>query len=801
MAAIVLLVVALVAGTGHAQDAVVVEGTVVDAQTGEPVPGASVFAVRAQRGTYSSVRGFFRLVLPHGTDDTLRVRSLGYEERCFPVRGGESPLRLALAPAPIGVEAVPVVAELSAEEIILNAQQRRQQNWGRVRTAHALVYSKLVLEAAREGSGEVELRQRQQEQVTTARLREDTVFAILETFTRWYYDAARGERAVILQRRQTRNIPSQANVLVFGNLGSLYQERVRFFTVEIPSPIGPEALERYRFRVRERKPWGSHRLVYVLEVEPRSRIFPAFEGTIAIVDSTFALVEADLRPSGTTALPFLQQLRFVQRCEHFPGDIWFPTFAELSGTYGVSVFRGVLEVGGRFVLTRIVTEVHLNEPLPDTVFAAEQRIQVAPLADSVQTEFWQRYALAELSPRELEMYRRMDTLAQRREGESPSGLGISLTALPIVARFNRVNGLQVGLAHEFTIGWVQPALALTYAFGRARWEGWARLGVTVPRLPVRFAAGAFAWTSSLGWDRTYPEGIRSLVAALFHRDYSDWAYREGGSIELAMQPAWGMEVAVRGELFRLVGLPARVGRSLFVAKPFRENPRQDEGRYRIGGLSLRWGDGAEGLEGLRVIVTSGAQFSGTLEGVLGEWRADTLASSWERFWAALVRAQLELPTFSTGGYQPMRLRLWAEVGTGKRIPLPYQFRLRTSVSVLGRLGHSVTAPLGVYGGRQLVALAAEHTFTDLWWRALGLPTVRGRGLELILTALAARTGQAEGTPYRATGRAWYTEIGLGLGRIPLWFTELLTARLDICRGLGGIANGRWGAVVQIRLGL
>ncbi len=782
----------LLAGlSGAAQTEFVCEGHVLDAHSGEPVPGAAVFAVRSQRGTFSTARGFFRLVLLHA-EDTLRVRSLGYDEACIVVRAPAQNLRLALTPAAIRVRALEVAAELSPEEVIANAQQRRRQNWERIRTLHGLLYSKLVLAAA---GAQLQIGSPPSTRAPLRTAGADTAFAILETFSRFFYDAARGQRALILQRRQTRNIPPEANQLVFGNLGSLYQEQVEFLTVRLPSPIGPEALERYRFRIRERRAWGGH-TVYVLELEPRSQLYPAFEGTIAIVESSFALVEADVRPSGTTALPYVQQLRFLQRCETIDGDIWIPTFSELSGIYRVRILSGIAEVGGEFRLLRILTEVRLNEPIPDTVFASAERIQVAPQADSAQTEFWQRYALVELSPREVEIYRRMDSIARQTEPLVHGVQSLLGGTFPLFGHFQRVNGVQLGVTGTVVLGWLESSAAVTYAFGRSAWEGWAELRGRVGKLfgnSFQLAARAFAWTEPVGWDRTYPEWLNSVLAALAHRDYYDWGYREGWSAAATLRRAKG-RLTLEASRFRFQGLPAEVQRSIFLRKPFRENPHADDGHYWVGQIAVQWGEPTEGVE--LTVSSHQLRFGVYASAGLGRWQPYG-SRTWQDFWAGLVRFQVELPTVSLGGYPPMKLRLWAELGRGRNAPFPYQFRLRTS-SIVGRLGHCVTAPEGVYGGRYLVAWSLEHTFGDLWWRALGLPTVRGRGLELILGAAAAQL--RDGVLYRETGRQWYSELFLGIGRIPVPLTELVVARATLGYGVGPLARGRWGGAVQLAFG-
>jgi hypothetical protein len=147
----------------------------------------------------------------------------------------------------------------------------------------------------------------------------------------------------------------------------------------------------------------------------------------------------------------------------------------------------------------------------------------------------------------------------------------------------------------------------------------------------------------------------------------------------------------------------------------------------------------------------------------------------------------------------MRLELWAELGnsTGAALPVQYAFRMRTVHAGMGATGHLLSAPVGVYGGGRTVALAAAHNFGDLWWRVLGLPTLRGRGLELLLGGRAARFEKPVAA-YRTTPH-WYTELGIGLGRIPLWVTDVVSARVEIAWGIGAFARGRWGAALWLEL--
>ena len=85
----------------------------------------------------------------------------------------------------------------------------------------------------------------------------------------------------------------------------------------------------------------------------------------------------------------------------------------------------------------------------------------------------------------------------------------------------------------------------------------------------------------------------------------------------------------------------------------------------------------------------------------------------------------------------------------------------------------------------------EFNTTDLWWRAMGLPTYNGRGVELILAGGSTRFIQGHPTGYLGTGDLWYSEAGIALSRIPLFLTDLVSGRVDLRYGLGPL--GKFGA--------
>ncbi|QZT37208.1 carboxypeptidase-like regulatory domain-containing protein [Halosquirtibacter xylanolyticus] len=91
----------------------VVRGTIIDASTTEPLPGASVYIPNKTIGTVSNVDGNFSIKVPEGTA-LLRVRFIGYDEKEIEVRKGK---RLT----------VPLVSQLNeTDEVVITAMGFRR---------------------------------------------------------------------------------------------------------------------------------------------------------------------------------------------------------------------------------------------------------------------------------------------------------------------------------------------------------------------------------------------------------------------------------------------------------------------------------------------------------------------------------------------------------------------------------------------------------------------------------------------------------------------------------------------------
>jgi hypothetical protein len=219
------------------------------------------------------------------------------------------------------------------------------------------------------------------------------------------------------------------------------------------------------------------------------------------------------------------------------------------------------------------------------------------------------------------------------------------------------------------------------------------------------------------------------------------------------------------------------------SKEFPENPRIDDGRYRTVQVELAW----DRVDPFLLIVPADVVDVRLSVTALSGAAQDTDAT----FTLGEALASVSFPVGATG-YEPITLTLLGAIGaSGGELPPQYQFRLRTSAASIGKPGGMISPPKGLYGGTRYFAAGMEVNLTDLPWRAVGLPRRHGRGVELILSGAAARYDQRMNRGFTGTGGQWYSEIGISLGRIPLFLTDVIAARVDARFGLGPL--GRFGA--------
>ncbi|OGU12983.1 MAG: hypothetical protein A2X61_15245 [Ignavibacteria bacterium GWB2_35_12] len=767
----------------QSQNVNVFNGIVIDTETKKPIAGATLRVLNTERGTYTSSSGKFRLPIPIGAK-IIKVSSLGYETKFLGIEGKMDTLYIGLKPSSIKMKSVEVTGKIDANEIIKRAIERKEENLKKLKTFSGMLYSKLVLELAGSIFGGPTQGGFQVSSTIGETAPEKFKMFVLETFSKTYRDFEKNiTRTDIIQRRQTSNIPPQQNLLAIGNFMNFYDDEIEMLDTKIPTPLSSSAFSYYNFELVERNTLDD-RFVYLIKVQPVTTAYPAFTGSVSIVEGTYNLVEVSLQPSENTSIPFLDSLKFLQKFEESSKRVWYPSFLELTAKVRVDVIKGMLDATAFATATSIYSETIINEPLPDSIYEAEKPriITVSKGADSTRTEFWENNSLREITPRELSMYHEVDSLSAISDSLEKEKSAKFFDYYPDI-RFNRVCSIGLGAWASLFYNKVSLNFGGYYSFGQKKPFGEVSLNLTnifdSSALNLSMYGKYFSTIENITSTIDYPFLVNTLTSAIFHEDYFDYykkvGWRAGISARLPFVQLFGFV-----EIAKYDSLQKTTNNSIFSSSIWRNNPAIVPDNYRIiaGGLYLNSSSFLRNTD-FNASVKLNAMY-GDME------EQNTLFHLFEG------ELKLVIPTFYTG-YTPMNLELLFIGGKScKTTPYQEQFRMPTRLSIIGQSGVFYSAPIGVFGGNEYYTAHINYNLTDLWWRAIGLPRYEGRGIDLILSGSSGRYISHPSSYYKQTGNDYYSEIGFGLSRIPTFISNVGYLSFDARWGLGPLAHGSFG---------
>lgn len=767
-----------------------VSGKIIDKETGKPVPGATIKIPDGSKGTYSSSHGKFRLPVPEGVK-SLTVTSLGYKKATVNIDPNIDTIVVYLISEPIVKGNVEVSGDITPEELMKRAIGRKEENRRKLKTMEGLLYSKFVLEM--DGSLFMSGESTGNSVSVTGTLGdgvpEKYKMFVLESFSTTFNDYEKNiSHSHILQRRQTSNITPQSNLLTIRNFFNLYDDEVQIINAKIVTPLSTDALSYYKFNIISRVPYGD-KYVYVVEVIPDTELFPTFTGKINIVEGTYDLVEAELMPSENTAITFMEDLKIIQKFEEIEDNVWTPTFLELTGKAKVDIVKGILDLKLDAVVSSIYSDVKVNKPLPDSIYANEIPFitSVSVDADSSKKEFWEENSLRGLSEKERVMYQKVDSIMVMdsiKEVTNEFSWGLSPIGgewpVPFI-EFNRVESVSLYLTPYVTYGNLSVFSRLKYSFGQEDFYWNAGAGF----YPYRYF-GLSIYAYGLYYDEPgkftniigYPELANTLTSAIFHNDYNDYFHEKGlkAGFEIKYK---SLELLAEYNISEQSSLEKSTNKSIFTDYSWRENPAIESDKYSTLAGKLNYQTNS-------LFSWSGFNISVDISGLYGDQK-----DSSKTFNSIDGSIYLNIPTFSTG-YQPMILDVYAAAGRSTRnTPVQYQLRMPTALIPIGKTGTIYSAPIGIFGGTEYYTIQGEFNTTDLWWRIIGLPKYENRGIDLILYGSTSYFYNESNTFYRSA-EGNYSEIGFGLSRVPTFISNVIFLSFKAAWGVGPNAAGNFG---------
>lgn len=307
---------------GGVTSPVVFEGLAVDAETGEPLPGATAQLPGRMGGTAADREGRFQISLP-SLPDTVVVRFLGYAAAQVVVTSAPTGRRtVRLAPAPYLLGEVVVSAEPPGERLWRRVLRRKAELAPRVDAWQGEGYSRLLLE--RRGSLE----------------RQKRPVRLTETVSNVAWRTGVGVREDVVARLRVPEGRPYRYVDLAAVVDPMWEDWIEVGGRTVPGPTHPDAFEYYAFRLGETVETGGRRYLD-LAVIPKRGDLP--RGRVRVVDSLFVLAEADLRLDPFRRSGMVPHFEEAVRVRYAPapgrpalGDsVWVPFALDRSGQVDV----------------------------------------------------------------------------------------------------------------------------------------------------------------------------------------------------------------------------------------------------------------------------------------------------------------------------------------------------------------------------------------------------------------------------------------------------------------------------------
>lgn len=347
----------LVAAPVRAQ-LVVLDALVTDAETGEPLPGATA---QAPDGTGVAADGSGRLRLRLDVSPArVIVRFLGYQPDTLTVRASEAEegvvrRRVALVRSAVTMEDVTITEENPAVNILRQVLARKAELRREIGEYAAEAYVRFRLE--RWGLGET---------FGTTVLRS-------EALTNLYWRAGSDAREEVVARRRVPEGPPFRFADVDAVPDLFFADYVELDGFLVPTPTVPDALERYDVRLGDIIEADGRR-TFDIAFGPYRIDEPGLRGRIRVVDSLWVIAEAEVRPVGRPGMAMIEDFEATYRVTFEPVTerLWMPSRFEREGFVAVGS-AGVRLPNARFYQTTYVTAHRPGGSGPAWLWASEDR--------------------------------------------------------------------------------------------------------------------------------------------------------------------------------------------------------------------------------------------------------------------------------------------------------------------------------------------------------------------------------------------------------------------------------------------
>jgi hypothetical protein len=513
----------------------IITGKVTDSETGEPLPYVNIKVLNTTLGTAANINGEYEIKIKSG-DYNLIASYIGYySEKTEVSLDRDLNVNFQLRQTDVLLpEVVILPGENPALEIIRKAIEKKHQRNEKLNSYEFEAFTKGLIRTTDEISAKG--------RTVSAGVDTDDdsvdlkITGILENKSIGHFKKPDQFKEIILARKQSANFPPTINIVTVGRLiQNFYEDDVNFFGGDLPGPISDDALDYYYFFL-DQIVYKDERKVFKIFMTPDNQDDPGFEGNVFINDSTYDLIQVELKlnraanPGG-----IFDTISIFQQFSNYD-DIYMPVDYRL---FAKGNFLGLARFG--FEINTILYDYKINPILSDDLFT-KAIVTVLPNADEKDSLYWYSIQTIPNTNEEDKAYNRIDSLRNvpisfwdRFEILSERTYlseNFAINGFLNMWRFNRVEGLTPRLgfyAEDYFDQRLNSSLDVAYGFSDKRLKS---------DFAIEYLLGDYRTTSIninaynsikilFGTSDAYGDLTASLLALLNKEEFRNYYYSAG----------------------------------------------------------------------------------------------------------------------------------------------------------------------------------------------------------------------------------------------------------------------------------
>lgn len=766
-----------------------VVGQVVSEEDEKPLVGVTIRVTDSNKGTYTNRNGEFKLRLEEGPHHIV-LTMVGMERSVLLIdlKRDTNNIVFRMRTNPTMLQSIVVVAEDPGMRLMRKAIEIKEKQKKEIKNYSYLLYTKFVTQTDTITAGR------------TDKPADSTIFSIFESYSIGYFQQPDKYYNQIFQRRQSDNVPPQANFVAFGTNLNIFDDFIRILGEEIYTPFHPDAPDFYDFILDTNYHDSQTDAIKRILVNPTTDLRRLFSGYVYLNSETFKPISVELYPNIAVRLPFNTKLQLLQSFHDTPYTA--PKRLDITTSSSANLL-GIIQPRLDINLVTYATNFQYNIDIDSRIFN-NRSVEADKNADEFDSLFWSQNSFVSLTPDELAAY---EAIKKFREApDSAQGTNFFTKYLSPVTRqlnklgrrpftgwedmlvYNSIKGFNPNISIKDNFwDYIKLGFKLGYGLADKKTNFEAMVGISFDEFKqYNFTFSIFnslVRTDDPNIVRTSTITFASLLTGY---DYGDYYYGKG--YEISLSAGFGQLRFIRRNEFERPILYKLFFRSeqqnnairnsvfsIFRNNKNRVNPPIIDGKTNTLGLEVNWN-----FSKARRLSTLGFHIGGEISS------KQYLYSDFD-----FLRLQF-LMNWRQKTFPLARLdvKIGAGVLVGDIIPQKF-FSIESSSSLISANTAMRGAREKEFYGNKYSTLSLEHNWGEIIPGLIRIPNIAEFGVEFINYFNIAYTSFDKSTNYAiyqdeifipnstaATPDRWYYEIGLGLNRLFLFLRTDLTVRLS-----------------------